>query len=299
MEKIHYSACPICDSKDIHYSLTAIDYTVSHESFEIWQCKQCSGRFTQDVPATEDIGRYYQSAKYISHTDTRKGIVNQMYHRVRKITLQQKRKLVEKVSSAAKGKLLDVGAGTGMFAQTMIDAGWEVKGLEPDEGARNIAARSNIQLHEPSILSSLEEKSFSVITLWHVLEHVHQLHEYMDQFHKFLTSSGTLIIAVPNYTSQDATHYGANWAAYDVPRHLYHFSPQSMKLLLEKHQFKLMRTYPQWFDSYYVSLLSEEYKNGKSNLVKGMWEGAVSNMQALMNVRKCSSLIYVAALVNH
>jgi len=297
MEKIHYSACPICDSKDIHYSLTAIDHTVSKESFEIWQCNRCSGRFTQDVPAIENIGRYYQSTKYISHTNTRKGLVNQMYHRVRKITLQQKRKLVEKVSSSSKGKLLDVGAGTGMFAQTMTEAGWDVKGLEPDEGARSIAARSHIQLYEPSVLFSLEERSFSVITLWHVLEHVHQLHKYLEQFQKLLTSPGTLIIAVPNYTSQDAAHYGANWAAYDVPRHLYHFSPQAMQFLLEKHQFKLQSTYPQWFDSYYVSLLSEEYKNGKSNLIKGMLEGAVSNMQAMTKTKKCSSLIYVARAI--
>jgi 2-polyprenyl-3-methyl-5-hydroxy-6-metoxy-1,4-benzoquinol methylase len=298
METIHFSSCPICGSKDIQYALSALDYTVSGESFQIMHCNTCTARFTQDIPTVESIARYYQSSKYISHTDTRKGIVNKMYHQVRKITLKQKRKLVEMVSGNAKGKLLDVGAGTGMFVQTMAASGWDVKGLEPDEGARKIAASSNILLADPSSLFSLEKNSFAVITLWHVLEHVHQLHEYIDQFHELLSPSGTLIIAVPNYTSHDAVHYGTNWAAYDVPRHLYHFSPRSMQGLLEKHHFTLRHVYPQWFDSYYVCLLSEQYKTGKMNLLRGAWQGAASNTAALTNKKRCSSLIYIAGKMN-
>src|SRR5437763_7886970 len=126
MERIHYDSCPICGSHDIQYGLTAVDHTVSGESFDIIHCNHCGGRFTQDVPSLSAVGGYYQSSKYISHSDTRKGIVNKMYHRVRKITLNRKRKLVEKVSYVRKGKLLDVGAGTGMFVQTMLDAGWNV-----------------------------------------------------------------------------------------------------------------------------------------------------------------------------
>jgi len=295
MEKIHFAFCPICGSYDIQYFLTAVDHTVSGESFEIFHCNHCSAGFTQDVPSTADIGHYYQSSKYISHSDTRKGMVNQMYHRVRSITLNQKRKLTEKVSAVKKGKLLDVGAGTGMFVETMLSAGWIVKGVEPDEGARDIAARSNIHLADPSTLFLLEKNSFDVITLWHVLEHVHQLHEYAEQFKKLLNPQGTLVIAVPNYTSHDATHYGSYWAAYDVPRHLYHFSPESMTVLLRKHNFTLRHIYPQWFDSFYVSLLSEEYKSGKPSLIKGGWEGMLSNVNALSNRKKCSSLIYVAS----
>jgi len=294
MQRIHYTSCPACGSTNMQFSLRAIDHTVTGESFDIMQCNDCTARFTQDIPTEENIARYYESSKYISHSDTRKGFVNQMYHCIRKITLNQKRKLVEKISPTSIKKLLDVGAGTGTFAQAMIAAGWDVQGLEPDEGARKIATASNIQLSAPSKLFSFEQKSFSVITLWHVLEHVHQLNEYLDQFHKLLIDSGILIIAVPNYTSHDAKHYGSNWAAYDVPRHLYHFSPRSMQQLLEKHHFSLERTYPQWFDSFYVSLLSEEYKTGKTNLMKGGWEGLLSNFKTVNDRNKCSSLIYVA-----
>jgi SAM-dependent methyltransferase len=294
MEKIHYTSCPICGSHDIQYCLTALDHTVSGESFEIFHCNHCAGRFTQDVPSPSAIGRYYQSSKYISHSDTTKGLVNKMYHRVRAITLNQKRRLIENVSAVTKGKLLDIGAGTGMFVQTMSSAGWDVKGLEPDEGARKVAARSNVQLDELTTFFSLEKESFDVITLWHVLEHVHQLHEYVERFGKLLRAQGTLVIAVPNYTSQDASHYGPYWAAYDVPRHLYHFSPESMDMLLRNHHFSLKHVYPQWFDSFYVSLLSEEYKTGKSNLLSGAWEGMASNVAAVGNKKKCSSLIYVA-----
>jgi SAM-dependent methyltransferase len=295
MEKIHYNACPLCGSPKIYDCLTVRDHTVSAESFLIMECGHCSGRFTQDVPSSTDIGKYYQSTAYISHTDTREGIVNKLYHEVRKITLNKKKNLVRKVTGLRNGRLLDIGAGTGLFVQAMIRAGWEVCGLEPDEGARKLAEGMKIKLNDPAMLFSLTPASFDAITLWHVLEHVHELHPYLDQCRKLLSNSGRLIVAVPNYTSADASYYSSFWAAYDVPRHLYHFSPAAMESLLKGHGFTIERSYPQWFDSYYVSLLSEQYKTGKSRLVKGAWEGLLSNFKALGNKERCSSLIYVAS----
>jgi len=294
METIHYSACPLCGSSQMASCLEAKDYTVSGEVFGIWECGQCTARFTQDIPVAGDIGKYYQATSYISHTDTRKGIVNKIYHQVRKITLNTKKNLVQKVTSLRTGKLLDIGAGTGLFAKTMQDAGWQVKGLEPDEGARYIAAKANMQLEKSSALFEIPEQSFDAITMWHVLEHVHELHRYIDRCNQLLVGKGKLIIAVPNYTCADARHYGPYWAAYDVPRHLYHFSPASMQRLLAKHGFKIEKITPQWFDSFYVSLLSEQYKTGKTKLLKGAWIGLMSNLRALRNRKQCSSLVYVA-----
>ncbi len=296
METIHYSSCPLCGSSQISSCLTAKDYTVSGEVFEIWECGKCKARFTQDVPIASAIGKYYQATSYISHTDTREGIVNKVYHQVRKITLNTKRNLVQKVTSLKTGKLLDIGAGTGLFAKTMQDAGWQVKGLEPDEGARKIAAGTNVQLEEPTALFNIPVQSFDAITMWHVLEHVHELHRYLDQCNQLLDANGKLIIAVPNYTSADAKHYESYWAAYDVPRHLYHFNPVSMQQLLAKHGFKIEKISPQWFDSFYVSLLSEQYKTGKTKLFKGAWEGLMSNLSAFGDRKKCSSLVYVASV---
>ena len=296
MEKVHYVSCPLCNSPKINFALTVKDYTVSGEEFDIMECSNCSGRFTQDVPSLDLIGKYYQSSAYISHTDTRQGIVNKLYHQVRKITLGKKKSLVQQVTSLQSGKLLDVGAGTGLFVHQMMQAGWEVKGLEPDAGAREVAKKLGVELSEPSNLFSLDHASYDSITLWHVLEHVHDLHSYLEQFRKLLKTEGRLIIAVPNYTSSDAAYYQKYWAAYDVPRHLYHFSPDAMRILLAKHGFKLDKIFPQWFDSFYVSLLSEQYKTGKNKLITGAWMGFKSNINAWVNRKKCSSLIYVARM---
>ncbi|SFQ47782.1 class I SAM-dependent methyltransferase [Parafilimonas terrae] len=292
---IHYNNCPACSGADIEFVLKAKDETVSHDYFEIWQCNNCTLRFTQDVPDEESIGRYYQSSEYISHSNTSKGMVNKLYHAVRSVTLQTKRKLVEKYSGIKGGNLLDIGAGTGAFAAAMKNAGWHVTGLEPDETARANAQKDfNIELQPTENLFNLNRESFDAITLWHVLEHVHRMHEYLDAFHTLLKPGGTLIIAVPNYTSYDAKIYNANWAAYDVPRHLYHFSPASMQKLLSAHQFTPAGNKPMWFDSFYVSLLSEKYTSGKSNFIKAFFNGLRSNRKALQNASNCSSVTYIA-----
>ncbi|HWB24535.1 MAG TPA: class I SAM-dependent methyltransferase [Chitinophagaceae bacterium] len=269
------------------------DHTVSKEIFEIWHCRACSGRFTQNVPSSAEIGGYYKAEAYVSHTDTSKGLINRMYHVVRNYTLQTKRKLVEKAAGVKKGNLLDVGAGTGAFAAAMQQAGWTVTGLEPDETARgNALTQHKLTLQNPGELFNFSPGSYNVITMWHVLEHVHELHHYLDTFHSLLALDGTLIIAVPNYTSYDAGVYKDFWAAYDVPRHLYHFSPQSMQQLAATHGFTVKQYRPMWFDSFYVCMLSEQYKNG-GGLVKAVWNGLVSNLKAMGDVKKCSSVIYV------
>lgn len=190
--------------------------------------------------------------------------------------------------------MLDVGAGTGAFVHTMQQAGWQVTALEPDETARNIAAsKYGLQLQSPAQLFNLPQNHFNAITLWHVLEHIHTLKEYLQQFNNILQQHGRLVIAVPNYTSYDAAYYKEFWAGYDVPRHLYHFSPVGMKLLAKQFGFKVEKVYPMWFDSVYVSMLSEQYKTGKQNFLKALFIGFLSNAKAMLNKEKCSSVIYV------
>ena len=291
---IHYTGCPICKSELIQEQLTAKDYTVSQNIFSIWQCNACTVRFTQDVPEQDAIGAYYASDNYISHSDTKKGIINSLYHLVRKRTLGAKRRLVINETGILKGQILDIGCGTGAFLYTMKEANWNINGLEPDAVARNKAAELyNIHPQESNKLFELPAASFNAITLWHVLEHVHELHAYIKQITALLTPNGKLFIAVPNYTSKDAAIYAAHWAAYDVPRHLYHFSPQSMETLLNIHGLKLTAVKPMWFDSFYVSMLSEQYKNDRGNIIKAVINGLLSNIKAWTDVRKCSSVIYV------
>ena len=291
---IHYTVCPVCHSSKLQRALEAIDYTVSHKVFQIWQCGNCQLRFTQDVPDEASIGHYYRSEDYISHTETKKGLVNSLYHLVRKQTLSDKRRLILSATGHKQGKLLDIGAGTGAFAAHMQQNGWEVTGLEPDEAARQRAVELyRVQLLPVENLYSLPADSYDAITLWHVLEHVHDLHAYLQQLAKILKRGGRIFIAVPNYTSYDATVYQGTWAAYDVPRHLYHFSPSSINNLLEQHELQLQATQPMWYDSVYISMLSEKYKNGKGNTLKAVFTGLLSNFKAFVDKSRCSSLIYV------
>ncbi len=291
---IHYEGCPICHSDNIHQKFSAKDYTVSGESFMIFQCNECRGAFTQDVPGIDEIGRYYASENYISHSDTSEGLINKLYHTVRKRTLQQKKELVAQITGKSSGNLLDIGCGTGAFLHTMQQAGWQITGLEPDETARLKAAELYRVNPLPSgELFSLAPESFDAITMWHVLEHVHALHEYIVQIKSLLKPGGRLVVAVPNYTSPDALHYQQYWAALDVPRHLYHFSPTSMKALMALHGLQVVQTKPMWFDSFYVSMLSEQYRSGKGNIVGAFLNGFVSNAKSVFDKEKCSSVIYI------
>lgn len=293
-DTLHYTQCPVCQSQQLQTVFSVKDYTVSGENFNILECTNCSLRFTQDVPNAATIGAYYKSENYISHSNTRQGLISQLYHAVRSHTLKQKAALVKRTTGVSTGSLLDLGCGTGSFLHTMALQNWAVTGLEPDADARKIAEQVFRIVPKPTeALFQLEEQSFDAITLWHVLEHVHSLQETISQLKLLLKKSGKLFIAVPNYTSRDAQTYLQYWAAYDVPRHLYHFSPQAMEILVQQHGLKIVKKLPMWFDSFYVSMLSSKYKNGSTHYLSSALQGLLSNFRAFGNVNLCSSVIYV------
>ena len=291
---VHYSSCPVCGSNEIEIFLQAKDYTVSGKFFPVIQCKKCTAAFTNNIPAPNEIGAYYKSENYISHSDTAQGLVNKLYHKVRNITLVSKKNMVTRFTQKTTGTILDIGCGTAAFLHTMKSAGWQITGLEPDNTARE-KAQSLYQIAPlPSEnFKTLPANSFDAITLWHVLEHVHDLQGYLQQIKILLKPAGKLFVAVPNYTSYHAKKYGLYWAAYDVPRHLYHFSPSSISVLIQAHQLKVVAVKPMWFDSFYVSMLSEKYKTGNTNLISAFLTGFISNVKAFMNTQKCSSVIYI------
>jgi SAM-dependent methyltransferase len=236
----------------------------------------------------ETIGNYYKSEDYVSHSSTKKGLVNSVYNKVRNYTLNQKVKLVKRLVTGR--DLLDVGAGTGHFLKRAQDNGFSVLGLEPDEDARKVAhEQNNVNLQTLDSLSTLTPSSYDCVTMWHVLEHVYNLQEDTKQIASLIKEKGVWIIAVPNHTSFDGTHYGSFWAAYDVPRHLYHFSPATIVPFIEQLGFKLEEQLPMKFDAYYVSMLSEKYKGG--SLFNALRIGWLSNMRSKNG--KCSSQIYV------
>ncbi len=291
---IHYSVCPVCENAGFTKVLSVKDHTVSQEVFDIVECTSCRLRFTQDIPSVEAIGPYYKSEQYISHTNTSKGFINRLYQLVRKKTIRSKVRLVQQQTGCSKGTLLDIGSGIGTFAKAMTDAGWQATALEPDGDARKTAADLyNLELRDSPALFQLPVSSFDAITMWHVLEHVHDLNNYVARLRLLLKDSGKLFIAVPNYTSRDAGFYKEHWAAYDVPRHLYHFSPASMRRLMEKHGLKIGAYKAMWYDSFYISLLSSKYKNGQTRLIGAGLQGLLSNLAAIGSAKKCSSVIYI------
>lgn len=277
------------DISNKKHFLTVIDYSVSKESFDLYYDQDLDMLITSPQPSPENLGKYYESTDYISHTDSKRSLFEKAYHFVKGIALNNKLNLINNCS-AAKGNLLDIGAGTGDFLLTAKQNGWNTIGVEPSEKAKGIAINKGIKFSDST--QELESHSFDVITMWHVLEHVPNLEIQIRELKRLVKPNGTIIIAVPNYKSYDANYYGKFWAAFDVPIHFWHFSKTAIQLIFEKENIKLEKVLPMKFDSFYVSLLSEKYKNGKMNYVKAIWIGLVSNWKAKRS-SEYSSHIYV------
>jgi 2-polyprenyl-3-methyl-5-hydroxy-6-metoxy-1,4-benzoquinol methylase len=285
--------CPICKSTDLKFLTRCEDFTVSHETFEIRQCNNCTLGITFPQPESSRLGDYYQSEEYVSHSGKTSGGIGFIYKLARTFTLSWKRGTIHRFKKT--GSILDFGCGTGEFLNAMQNSGWKITGVEPSDTARSKAE----SLTKQKIHSTLEpqENYFDIVTAWHVVEHVPNLPETILKLKGSLKKDGILFIAVPNFQSPDGKHYMENWAGFDVPRHLWHFSKKSMNTLLLGAGLKLIDTIPMKLDAYYVSLLSEKYKNkNKLNvicMIKGFINGMLSNIKARPK-SNYSSLIYIA-----
>lgn len=294
MDILNINTCPLCGGKHLEHAITCTDHYASGEQFNLYRCNDCGFIFTQDAPVETEIGRYYETPDYISHTDTRKGLMNRVYHRVRKYMLSRKAKLIKHTSGLSKGSLLDIGTGTGYFGNAMKERGWRVKAIEKNAKARAFAKEHfNLDVDAEDALDMYADASFDAITLWHVMEHLEHLDETWERLAALLKERGVLIVAVPNVSSYDAKKYGAWWAAYDVPRHLWHFSPSTMQQFGAKHGFKLAEQHPMPFDAFYVSMLTERYKGSRPAFLKGMWTGLLAWFSSLAKKERSSSMIYV------
>ncbi|MBV1887965.1 MAG: class I SAM-dependent methyltransferase [Urechidicola sp.] len=279
------------NSTNIKYISTQ-DYSVSNEKFDLILDKSLDMLVTTPQPSLENLGSYYESKSYISHTDAKQSLLDRIYQVVKKHTIAQKIKLIELDDDfmLSEKLILDIGCGTGDFLVACKKKGWKTFGIEPNAKAKSIA-EGKIESKLFSTIDEIESTTFDCITLWHVLEHVPKLNEYISKLKKLLKPNGLLIIAVPNFKSYDAMYYGKYWAAYDVPRHLWHFSKNTIQLLFEKERMKVEKILPMKFDAYYVSLLSENYKNKKPNPIRAFYIGCKSNWKAKKS-KEYSSLTY-------
>ncbi len=285
--------CNVCQGTDWTTALTAVDHTVSNESFTIQRCNACSFQFTSPRPTPDSIGKYYLSTNYISHAESAHGLKDHIYHIIRKHTIHRKHKLIAKYHP--QGSLLDVGCGTGDFLAHLRTQGYKVQGVELSSDARRIASNKGLTVYT-SLNDLPNNNQFDNITLWHVLEHVPDPKETLKQLFALAMPGATLAIAVPDRESWDCQHYGPIWAAWDVPRHLFHFRRRDMKRLLMESGFELIQIKHMWFDAPYVSMLSEQYKgaNPVGAILKGTAIGLWSNIVALLSNRPTSSSLFLA-----
>ena len=271
------------------FFLKVKDHSVSQEIFDLYYDKYLDMLVTNPQPSSENLAKYYDSPNYISHTDGNKSLFEKLYQAVKNIALKNKLNLIDSLSKN-KGKILDLGAGTGDFLAFVKQNGWQTTGVEPSQKAKEIAIKKGVDLVNET--SDLDNYSFDVITMWHVLEHVPNIENQIKELQRLLKPNGTLIVAVPNFKSYDANYYKEFWAAYDVPIHFWHFSKTTIKLLFEKQNMKLEKVLPMKFDAFYVSLLSEKYKTGKMNFIKAFFIGLKSNWKA-SKTSEYSSHIYI------
>ncbi|MEJ2593556.1 MAG: class I SAM-dependent methyltransferase [bacterium] len=291
-QKIALESCPLCGHNVFHRFLQTSDYFLTQEDFSLDRCDRCSLVFTNPVPAVEGLSAYYDSPEYLSHTSHQKSLYGLLYRFLRKINLHKKYQMISGFKPG--GSALDIGQGTGEFLQYLKEKGWKVTGIEPNAKARNFARQHyQIESFGEEKLNDLPTNGFDLITMWHVLEHVVDLQARMKEIKRLIHGKGILIIAVPNLASPDFKIYGEKWAALDVPRHLYHFTPESMQFLLRKFNFKLISSFPLTMDAYYVSLLSEKYRGNAFPYLKAFLNGFRSNQKASRE-NNHSSMVFVA-----
>lgn len=291
---VHHETCPLCLSGKIAVKFGCTDHFISREIFQIAQCSDCGFQFTQDYPDEKEIARYYDSEEYVSHSNTSKGFVNSLYQLARRYMLRRKLAIVQQVSGLKTGQLLDIGSGTGHFADTMKKGGWQVRGIEINEKAREFSrSHFGLDVISPDKISSINTESFDCITLWHVLEHFHDPFKYASEIVRLLKPGGVCIVALPNSSSFDAEHYGRFWAAYDVPRHQWHFNPATFRQFAEKTGFELKEIRNLPLDVFYISALSEKYKKSSLSFLKGVTRAKFYAIRSFFNKERSSSVIYI------
>ena len=289
---IRLDKCPLCNSQNIKFWLKSNDYSTSKKDFSIYRCEGCTFTFTNPRPYEKNIGEYYLSDSYLSHTNKKKGLFNTLYQLVRKKAIKSKTNLLQKTTKTKHH--LDIGCGTGEFLNACKKSGIKTVGIEPSKNARKMAMENyQLDVRENTDINQFDNNTFDSLSMWHVLEHIYDINNTVKSLSKIIKNNGYAIIAVPNHKSYDAKFYKKYWAAWDLPIHLNHFCPITVVKLFKENGFSMEKKIGMKYDSFYVSLLSNEYKSGRKQYIKGFIVGLISNILAYLNLYEFSSTIYI------
>ena len=282
--------CPVCGKVQLDKVFDVLDFRGSNERFGLLRCNGCSFVLTSPRPLDNELGKYYPKSTYVSHNEKPKGVFDRIYFQVQKANLRDKLKKILRHSKT--GALLDYGCGSGSFLGFMQQNGWKVEGVELSKEAAEIARkRTDSAIWSPDEFV-IQPNKYDVISLWHVLEHLPDFERVVEKLKASLKPGGVLLIAVPNHKSYDANYFGKNWAAWDVPIHLWHFNREVMTQLAKNWNMNFEETLPMPFDAFYVSMLSAQNKKKKLWFLEGALRGLISNVKAKSN-KEASSLIYI------
>ncbi len=291
---VHHSQCPLCGSASVSNYMKCRDHFLTKEMFDLSGCSSCGFIFISEAPDKKEAGRYYDSKDYISHDDSAGGLSGRIYLIIRWMMLVRKKRLITRLTGRTSGELLDIGTGSGHFAGMMKQSGWNVTGIEPDKKAADYAAsRFGLRIAGPDEITGIPGETFDCITLWHSLEHSHDLHSYASEIRRLLKPEGICIVALPSAASLDAQHYREFWAAWDVPRHLWHFTPAAFSFFAERAGFSITGIKDLPFDVFYISFLSEKYRGANLPFIAGMVNGLRFYLTTLFRRKGSSSLMYI------
>ena len=268
-----------------------MDYTefkIKDEAYtqEEFGLKKDQNGVLSTYPIPEELSSYYDFGDYISHQTDQNNWISKIYGLVKNRMFSIKLNTLFDHSHNTE-TALDYGCGTGEFVSYLDSKGIKAEGYEPTQSAFEKASNKNIKIYNS--LSSIT-KTYDVITMFHVLEHVDDYMETIKELKERLNPNGILVIAVPNYKSYDATFYKEKWAGWDVPRHLWHFSRKDISNIANESYLELIQIKAMPFDAFYISMVSEGYK-GNSKIL-GLWRGLVSNLKA-MNSKEYSSNMFI------
>jgi len=293
--------CLICGGTDHSPFLTGYDRfdPEKKRKFSLVRCNRCNFIFLNPRPDSTSIQKFYSHQDYhpfLNLNAPSKDLISKIYLLIRPYSIRWKRKKIHRAKGI--GSILDVGCGTGEFLFEMKRWKWEVVGIEADERGLQYA-RDTLGLKvfkDPEW--NFPRESFDVVTFWHTLEHIHDLRGTLERIVPLLKREGLLLIAVPNISSLDFKIYKRDWVALDLPRHLYHFEPNSLKALCRSLGLEVFKYHQIPLDTFYNCLMSErlafERSNRKTIFLFHVLRGAIVALMSLYAgiLRKGSGILY-------